>query len=288
MACEQKPYGEVFGLMSSTEEPAGEILILGAEGMLGHALQLVLPQAIALGREFDITDRERVDRILDKVRPAIVLNAAAFSDADACEEDPERAFRVNGEAPGVLAAACRRVDAVLVHYSCPDVFDGNTEGYDEESMPAPLNTYGTSKARGEARVAEEMEDYRIIRTSWLFGPFGRNLVDSFLDQAATGRVSASDEYFGSPTFTIDLALGTTGIILAPPGIYHLSNDGVCSLYELARAITPQATVGEAPAAKARRPKYAVLTNTRTDPLRHWREALAAYLGAKEVQSGQNG
>ncbi len=270
--------------MNGAEVSAGEILILGAEGMLGHALQLVLPQAIALGREFDITDRERVDRILDKVRPAIVLNAAAFSDVDACEEDSERAFRVNGEAPGFIAAACRRVDAVLVHYSCPDIFDGNMEGYEEESTPAPLNTYGASKAKGEARVMEEMEDFRIIRTSWLYGPFGRNLVDSFLDQAATGPVSASDAYFGSPTFTIDLALGTTGIILARPGIYHLTNDGVCSLYELAHAITPRATVGDVAFGKVRRPRYAVLINTKTDPLRSWQEALAAYQAAQDIPS----
>jgi dTDP-4-dehydrorhamnose reductase len=270
--------------MSDTDDIPRDILILGAEGMLGHALQLVLPQAIALGKEFDITDRERVDRIIEKIRPAIILNAAAFTDADACEDHPERALRVNGHGPGYLAAAAQKADAVLVHYSCSDVFDGEEEAYDEESIPAPLSTYGASKALGESRVQEEMQDYRIIRTSWLYGPFGTNIVDSFLQRVNEPRVFAPNDYFGSPTFTIDLALGTTGIILADPGIYHLTNEGVCSLYELAREIIPQVKVGREGPEKARRPKNAVLTNLKTDPLRHWREALAAYRAAEEVQN----
>jgi dTDP-4-dehydrorhamnose reductase len=269
--------------MSDTEEMARDILILGAEGMLGHALQLVLPHAIALGREFDITDRDSVDRVIEKIRPAIILNAAAFTDADACEDEPDRAYRVNGEGPGYLAAAAQRVDAVLVHYSCPEVFDGRKESYDEDDLPAPVNTYGASKALGEARVTEGMEDYRIIRTSWLYGPFGRNLVDSYLNGGAGQPVTAPDDYFGSPTFSIDLALATTGIILADPGIYHLTNEGVCSLYELARAIHPTVTVGAGWVGKARRPAHAVLANTKTDPLRTWQEALDAYLAAKREE-----
>jgi dTDP-4-dehydrorhamnose reductase len=268
--------------MSDADDIARDILILGAEGMLGHALQLVLPHAIALGKEFDITDRERVDRIIEKIRPSIILNAAAFSDVDACEDHPDRAFQVNGHAPGYLAAAAKSVDAVLVHYSCPDVFDGREKAYDEESIPSPINTYGASKALGESQVAEEMEDYRIIRTSWLYGPFGGNIVDSFLAQADT-PITVPDEYFGSPTFSIDLALGTTGLILADPGIYHLTNEGVCSLYELAREIIPHVMAGGSLPGKARRPVYAVLTNTKTDPLRNWREALAAYLAAKKEE-----
>jgi dTDP-4-dehydrorhamnose reductase len=269
--------------MSDTNETGGDILILGAEGMLGHALQLVLPQAIALGKEFDITDRERVDRIIERIHPAIVLNAAAFSDVDACEAQPDRAFQVNGHAPGYLAAASKKVDAVLVHYSCHDVFDGRESAYDEEGVPAPLNTHGESKALGETRVAEEMEDYRIIRTSWLYGPFGSNIVDSFLARAEDPSVVVSDEYYGSPTFSIDLALGTTGIILADPGIYHLTNAGVCSLYELAREILPHVKPGRDEGRRVRRPKYAVLENTKTEPLRNWREALAAYRAAREAE-----
>jgi dTDP-4-dehydrorhamnose reductase len=270
-------------MMNNTEETAGDILILGAEGMLGHALQLILPNAIALGREFDITDQEQVDRLIEKIRPAIILNAAAFTDVDGCEAHPDRAFQVNGHAPGYLAAAAGRVDALLVHYSCSDVFDGTQEEYDEESVPSPINTYGKSKAMGEERVKTEMEDYRIIRTSWLYGPFGDNLVDSFLLKADGIPVSAPDSYFGSPTFTIDLALGTTGIIMADPGIYHLTNEGICSLYELAREIAPHATSGAGMQGTTRRPPHAVLTNTKTDPLRNWREALAAYLVAKREE-----
>jgi dTDP-4-dehydrorhamnose reductase len=273
----------IVNQVNDKDEIARDILILGAEGLLGHALQLVLPHAIALGKEFDITDRERVDRIIEKIQPAIIFNAAAFTDAVACEDHPDRAFLVNGHAPGYLAAASRKVDAVLVHYSCADVFDGSENGYEEVAIPSPLGTYGASKALGEIRVAEEMEDYRIIRSSWLFGPFGRNIVDSYLAPPLGREITAPDDYFGSPTFSIDLALGSTGIILADPGIYHLTNEGVCSLYELAREVAPYATFGNELPKKAEYPQHAVLINTKTDPLRHWREALAAYLAAKEAQ-----
>jgi dTDP-4-dehydrorhamnose reductase len=268
--------------MNDIDDVTRDILILGAEGMLGHALQLVLPNAIALGKEFDITDRERVDRIIEKIRPAIILNAAALTDADACEAHPDRALLVNGHAPGFIAAAARKTNTVLVHFSCSNVFEGREEPYDEESVPAPRSAYGISKSLGEARVREEMEDYRIIRTSWLYGPFGNNIVDTFLERADAKPVSAPVDYLGSPTFTIDLALGTTGIILADPGIYHLTNEGVCSLYELAREIVPDATP-EGRGEGARRPRNAVLMNTKTDPLRPWREALAAYCAAREAE-----
>ncbi len=128
-----------------------------------------------------------------------------------------------------------------------------------------------------------MEDYRIIRTSWLYGPFGRNMVDSFLDRQNEKRVIIPHDYYGSPTFTIDLALGTTGIILANPGIYHLTNEGVCSLYQLAREIIPHVIHGEAEERKARRPHNVVLMNKKTDPLRPWREALSAYCGARGAE-----
>ncbi|MDD1675153.1 MAG: NAD(P)-dependent oxidoreductase [Methanomicrobiales archaeon] len=258
---------------STSDQEFGDVLILGADGLLGHALQLVIPHAIALGRDMDITNRDRIAALLERVRPAIVLNAAAITGEGACEKDPERAMLVNGAAPGHLADACARVDAVLVHYSCPDVFDGTKEDCAENEPLRPRNIYGTSKAEGELRVMSGTEDYRIIRTSWIFGPYGTHFVDElFALSSAMKNVPVPDNEFGSPTFSIDLALATTGIILANPGIYHLTNSGVASRYDVARCIIPNAVP-----VKTKEPLYSTLASTLTEPLRPWTEALEDYL-----------
>lgn len=279
----------VVGAIEEPDDVTGDILILGAGGMLGHALQFVIPNAIAKGRELDIRNKEKVTTFIDDLHPAIVINAAAYTDVDGCEDHREHAMLVNGTALGYLAAACQKVDAVLVHYSTDYVFDGTQAEYCEDDSPHPINVYGESKLLGEQNVAMEMYDYRIIRTSWLFGPYGRNFVDTMLDLSPKiEQVKVVNDQFGKPTYTIDLALATTGIIVCDPGIYHVTNDGVCSWYEFAKAIIPNAvpcTTAEFPR-KAKRPKCSVLTSTKTDSLRHWQEALADYLKAKgrEVQS----
>lgn len=273
----------VVGAIEEPDDVTSDVLILGAKGMLGHALQLVIPNAIAKGRELDITNRERISTFIEDLRPAIVINAAAYTDVDGCEDRREHAMLVNGTAPGYLAAACNKVDAVLVHYSTDYIFDGTVAEYYEDDPPHPLNVYGESKLLGEQNVAMEMDDYRIIRTSWLFGPYGKNFVDTMLALSPKMElVKVVNDQFGKPTFTIDLALATTGVIVCNPGIYHLTNDGICSWYEFAKAIIPNVvpcTTEEFPR-KAKRPKYSVLTSTKTDSLRHWQEALAVYLKTK--------
>jgi len=279
----------VVGAIEEPDDLTGDILILGAGGMLGHALRYVIPNAVAKGHELDITNRENITTFIEDLRPAIVINAAAYTDVDGCEDHRIYAMLVNGIAPGYLAAACQEVDAVLVHYSTDYVFDGTQIEYCENNPPHPLNVYGESKLLGEQNVAMEMDDYRIIRTSWLFGPYGKNFVDTMLNLSPKmEQVKVVNDQFGKPTYTIDLALDTTGVIVCDPGIYHLTNDGICSWYEFASAIIPNAvpcTTDEFPR-KAKRPKCSVLTSTKTDPLRHWREALADYLKAKgrEVQA----
>jgi dTDP-4-dehydrorhamnose reductase/glucose-1-phosphate thymidylyltransferase short form len=257
------------------------ILILGANGMLGHDLTTVFPGARLCGhKDLDITDGAAVKAYILEMKPDLVINAAAYTNVDGCEDDPETAFAVNGDAPGYIAAACREVGAVLVHYSTDYVFDGTKTEYAESDKPNPINVYGASKLRGEQKIAENMDDYRIIRTSWLFGRHGKNFVETIRHLSRENEtVRVVTDQVGKPTYTVDLAHKTAEIAGCPPGIYHATNDGVCSWYEFARAFAPNivpCTSAEFPR-KAKRPAYSVLTNTKTSPMRPWKEALEDYL-----------
>jgi dTDP-4-dehydrorhamnose reductase len=261
-----------------------KILLFGAGGMLGHALRIVFPHAVFLThRDVDITQPGAVGKIIRQHRPAVVVNAAAYTDVDGCEDNRDYAFAVNGRAPGIIAAACAEIDATLVHYSTDYVFDGTRMEYREDDRPNPINVYGHSKLEGETAVRKNTKDYRIIRTSWLYGSHGRNFVDTVLslsEQMPVVRVV--DDQRGKPTYAADLAQATPEILSCSPGIYHITNEGVCSWYEFAQAFIPNAvpcSTAEFPR-KAKRPAFSVLVNTRTPPLRHWRDALTEYITRK--------
>jgi dTDP-4-dehydrorhamnose reductase len=257
-----------------------KILILGANGMLGHALRKVFPGALLRGHELDITDEEAVYACISDLAPEVVINAAGYTDVDGCEDHVGIASAVNGEGPGYIARACRDAGAVLVHYSTDYVFDGSRQAYVESDPPNPINAYGRSKLLGEQRIIQGMENYRIIRTSWLFGEHGKNFVDTLRDLSTRmDQVKVVHDQFGKPTYTVDLAEKTADLILCDPGIYHITNDGSCSWFEFAEAFIGNAvpcSSAEFPR-KAVRPKYSVLNTTKTTPLRHWREALNDYL-----------
>ena len=262
----------------------GKIVIFGATGMLGHALQQVFPRAHFFGhRDVEITKADAVMKIVKRERPAVLINAAAYTDVDGCEENRDHAFAVNGYAPGYIAHACSEVGAVLVHYSTDYIFDGTKQEFSEDDPPNPINVYGESKLLGESLIKENMQDYRIIRTSWLFGSHGKNFVDTILSLShQMPEVRVVNDQIGKPTYTVDLAGATPGIISRAPGIYHITNDGICSWYEFASAFIPNAipcTTREFPR-KAKRPSYSVLTNTKIPPLRHWREAVREYIQTK--------
>jgi dTDP-4-dehydrorhamnose reductase len=234
------------------------VLILGAGGMLGRDLATVFPGARLCGhKDLDITDEAAVKAYILDAKPDLVINAAAYTNVDGCEDEPETAFAVNGDAPGYIAAACREVGAVLVHYSTDYVFDGSKTEYVESDETNPINVYGASKLRGEQKIAENMDDYRIIRTSWLFGRHGKNFVETIRHLSQTNEtVRVVTDQVGKPTYTADLARKTAEIAECPPGVYHVTNDGVCSWYEFARAFAPNVvpcTSAEFPR-KARRPR----------------------------------
>jgi dTDP-4-dehydrorhamnose reductase len=260
------------------------VVIFGAFGMLGHALQQVFPEAQCKGHDLDITDDARVRTFLGDIKPAIVINAAAYTDVEGCEENRDHAFEVNGQAPGYIAEACHESGSLLVHYSTDYVFNGEKQIYLETDLPDPINVYGASKLLGEQLIQKYTDNSLIIRTSWLFGSHGRNFVDTMLTLSRqVEQVKVVNDQFGRPTFTNDLAVKTRNLLEKEPGIYHITNDGTCTWYEFAQAIIPNAipcSTDEFPK-KATRPKYSVLMSTKTQPLRHWREALADYLTTKD-------
>ncbi|NUM25153.1 MAG: dTDP-4-dehydrorhamnose reductase [Candidatus Buchananbacteria bacterium] len=276
-----------------------KILILGANGMLGHDLAEVFSNqkpTLWDQSDLDITDEAAVQKKLSAFSPTIVINAAAYTNVDGAETDSELAFKVNADGVGYLAKTCQKLSAILVHFSTEYVFDGeNSNGYKEDDQANPLNIYGQSKAKGEALVRQYCEMHYIIRSSWLYGKFpqvgkprGLNFVETMLKLAREGRdLNVVNDQFGKPTYTLDLAQQTKEIVLGQKscGTYHVVNEGVCTWYEFARTIfefskldvklnpiTSQEYQLPTP-----RPKYSVLLNTKLEPLRSWQEALKDYL-----------
>ncbi len=261
-------------------------LIFGAGGMLGTELCSVLPDAVKLfHRDIDIRDREKVIEIIGENKPDVVINTAAYNAVDDCEDNKELAFDINAKAPGYIAEGCFLAGAKLLHYSTDYVFDGSRKEYNESDLPNPLNVYGKSKLAGEKSIMGKTDNYRIIRTSWLFGLHGKNFVDTMLRLSAEmPAVRVVNDQFGKPTYAADLARKTSDIAGLSPGIYHITNEGVCSWYVFASAIIRNAVpcTSEEFKRKARRPACSALANTKTAPMRHWRDALAEYLNKRKT------
>jgi dTDP-4-dehydrorhamnose reductase len=274
-------YQERLVVETITEITHQKTILFGAHGMLGHALQEVFPHAQCIGHNnVDITDEDAIMKLMRRERPAILINAAAYTDVDGCEDNRVYAFAVNGTGPGYIAKACTEVDAILVHISTDYIFDGTLTEYREDDQPNPINAYGESKLLGEVSIAKNLENYRIIRTSWLYGRHGKNFVDTILTLSRQMPVvRVVNDQIGKPTYTVDLANKVPEILSCDPGMYHITNDGQCSWYEFASAFIPNAipcSTAEFPR-KARRPAYSVLANTKTPPLRHWKEAVQEYV-----------
>ncbi|MCX9085580.1 MAG: dTDP-4-dehydrorhamnose reductase [Candidatus Methanoperedens sp.] len=260
-------------------------LIFGASGMLGTELCRVFPDAVKLKHaDIDIRDREKVIDAIIVNRPDVVINAAAYTAVDDCEDNQELAFDINGKAPGYMAQGCVMNKAKLIHYSTDYVFNGSRKEYFEADVTDPINVYGRSKLMGELNIIKNMSNFRIIRTSWLFGMHGKNFVDTMLKLSKEmTSVKVVNDQFGKPTYAYDLAKKTEEIIVLDHGIYHITNDGICSWFEFASSIIDNATpcTSKEFPRRARRPEYSVLVNTKTTPMRHWREALSEYLKLKE-------
>ena len=263
-----------------TELTGKKCVIIGAGGMLGHALRKVFPDAHPCGHtDVDITDPDAVARLVKRLSPQIVINAAAYTDVDGCEDNYAIAEAVNGRGRD-FAEACSATGAVFVNYSTDYIFDGTQHEYRESDIPSPINRYGESKLLGEKNIMKSHDNFRIIRTSWLFGAHGKNFVDTVLNLSKTNEtVKVVTDQVGKPTYTRDLAGKTREIIFREPGIYHITNDGQCSWYEFARTFIPNAvpcTFCRIPPSRETAGVFG-LTNTKTAPMRHWKEAVGEYV-----------
>ena len=256
----------------------------GAGGQLGRELVAVLAadpaydSVVGLTRAaLDVTDEASVAEAVADAAPDVVLNAAAHTAVDAAESDPEEAEAVNVRGPALLAAACARTGAVLVHVSTDYVFAGDaTTPYDVDAPLAPRTVYGRSKAAGERAVRDLLPEARVVRTAWLYGAGGRNFVRTMAARALRGEPSrVVDDQVGSPTWARHLAERLALAPQAPAGTYHLAGAGAVSWYGLARAVHEE--VGADPALvqpcgsdeyprPAPRPAYSALDD------RAWREA----------------
>ena len=220
------------------------ILIVGANGMLGQDLIRLLSgdiRGVDIG-EIDITSLESVKRVLLTLKPAVIINAAAYTDVDGCETNRELAMLVNGEGVGNLARIAADIGARLVQISTDYIFDGGKGSPYLEDEPAnPLSVYGASKRSGElnARLAP---DSLIVRTQWLYGVHGKNFVETMLRLAGERtELSVVDDQIGSPTWTVDLSLAIRALLeKGCSGTYHAANAGYCSWNEFARTIFSEA------------------------------------------------
>jgi dTDP-4-dehydrorhamnose reductase len=270
------------------------ILLTGANGQLGYELQKALAgDALILADQpdFDLTDPHVTRKIVEQ-RPQTIIHAAANTDVDGCERDPEAAFRVNAGGTRLVAQAAAMIGAYLIYLSTDYIFDGKkAEPYTESDSANPLNAYGRSKLQGEHEVLAAGRDTLIVRTSWLYGVHGKNFVKTILQSAATQpEVRVVEDQQGSPTYARELAGVMVGLIRqGVRGVVHAGGEGSCSWHEFAAAILAQAQIRcrNVPIASvdsgrlAPRPPYSVLSTARLQQyglqLSPWRHALKRFM-----------
>ena len=274
-----------------------KILVTGAKGMLGTDLCSVLGEHHEVRGydidDFSITDCRRTAEAVLEFAPAVIVHAAAFTDVEACEDKKQWAMLINKVGTANVARAACEVDSLLIYMSTDYVFDGSKGSpYVESDPPRPVNQYGLTKLQGEIVVHDLAPKHLVARTSWLFGPNGRNFVDRIITKASeSGSLRVVDDQRGCPTYAYHLARGIEAVIQRGlEGTVHLTNSGDATWYDLAKCavemagidaeITPIET-SQWPT-KARRPAYTVLASDVLDkagiePLPHWKEGVRDHL-----------
>ncbi|MBM3973101.1 MAG: dTDP-4-dehydrorhamnose reductase [Planctomycetes bacterium] len=287
-----------------------DLLVTGAAGQLGR---VVVAQGAARGlcvvgvdvAEMPLDQQAAIARTVAAQAPRAVVHCGAITNVDGCELDPLAAHRINGLATAWVAEAAAAAGAALVYVSTDFVFDGTaTAPYPVDAAASPLSVYGASKRRGEEAVlAHGRPDFHVVRTSWVFGPGGRNFPRTMLDRARSGQpLKVVTDQVGRPTMTHDLAEALLDLLAlrAPGGVWHAANEGQCSWHQLAVDVLREAglghvVVGTQTAAEyaaglvaqgkrppALRPSWSVLdtqklTRLRGKPLPHYLDALRRYL-----------
>ena len=275
------------------------ILVTGGNGQLGSALRLASAESqhryIFTDIEYlDITSSEAVEICFENENIDVVVNCAAYTAVDLAEDNEDVADAINNKAVAILADACQRHDATLIHISTDYIFAGDaTTPYTEEAIPAPLNAYGRTKLAGEKAVTESGCRYIILRTAWLYSEFGRNFVKTMRNLTSSRpEIKVVADQYGSPTYAGDLAGAIAEIIeggkLHKTGVYNYSNLGACSWFDFAVEIAKESgynsckilpcTTEEYPT-KAQRPPYSVLEKSKfienfEISIPEWRKSLA--------------
>ena len=282
-----------------------KLVIVGAGGRLGTALAREYREKFSgIGFDHAQLDLANADELREKLCTIdfdLLINAAAFANVDLCEKERDQAFRINADAPRILAEICRDKNAKLIHFSTDYIFDGGKrEPYIENDPANPISVYGESKRAGEKFVLQTYDRHLVVRVSWVFGPDRASFIDGMIKRARENeQIDAIADKFSTPTYTHDIAqmLPQFFEVDVEGGILHFANAGECSWQEYAQwAFDCCATEGIALKAKivdalkladmknwsARRPVYSVLSTAKYSVLtdvssRAWRDAVADYI-----------
>ena len=277
-----------------------KILVTGVKGQLGYDVVNEAEQrgieAVGVDiEEMDITDASQVDQVIKSGHYDAVVHCAAWTAVDKAEEMVDVCRKVNAEGTANIAKVCAELDSPMMYFSTDYVFDGEgTRPWEEYDERHPLNVYGQTKYEGELAV-EKLKKFFIVRIAWVFGKNGNNFIKTMLRLGKEkGAVSVVNDQIGSPTYTYDLARLVVDMIQTDAyGIYHATNEGLCSWYEFACEIFKQAKMdvavtpvdSDAFPAKAKRPKNSRMNRSELDKhgftrLPSWQDALSRYL--KEI------
>lgn len=275
-----------------------KVLVTGVKGQLGFDVMKVLAERNIEGigadlEEFDITDMDQTRAFITEHKPDAVIHCSAYTAVDKAEDDKELVFNVNANGPRNIAAVCKEIGAKMLYISTDYVFPGDGENfYEPEDATGPKGEYGKTKLAGEEAVQEILDNYFIVRISWVFGINGNNFVKTMLRLGKErDAVNVVNDQIGSPTYTADLAKLLCDLIVTDKyGIYHATNEGICSWADFTREIFKQAgydtvvneVTTEEYGAKAPRPLNSRMSKEKLvengfSKLPAWQDALERYL-----------
>ncbi|HEY9732375.1 MAG TPA: dTDP-4-dehydrorhamnose reductase [Drouetiella sp.] len=279
-----------------------KLLVTGAGGMLGQALSACLQSrghnVVSVPKErLDVTNYTQCLEVIEDQEPDLIIHCGAYTKVDQAESEPHLAYHINGYGTENLAVACNIFETPMLYFSSDYVFDGEqNQPYTPWDATRPISIYGKSKLAGEKAVQRHLQRFYIVRTSWLYGPNGKNFVDTISSMANDRKtLRVVSDQIGSPTCTLSLSETVADLIVTGRwGVYHGTDDGVTSWYEFAKEILRDRDNEVIPIATsemprpATRPKYSVLDkttliNTIGRELPPWQESLKTYM---QLHSGQ--
>jgi dTDP-4-dehydrorhamnose reductase len=276
-------------------------LVLGASGQLGQCLQKLAQEQhlshihFLSSRQANILDRAALQSVMEQYKPGYLINCAAYTAVDKAEDEPEAALQLNRDGVAILSQLCREYTATLIHISTDFVFSGNSHLPLAETYETnPVNVYGKSKLEGEKVIPQHLDNYFIIRTSWLYSEYGNNFVKTMLRLGKERpELKVIWDQVGTPTYAIDLANCILEILKTGNtryGLYHYSNEGLASWYDFAQTIFDlrQMAVKVIPVrtaeyvTRAKRPAYSVMDKSKIKQnlgiaIPHWKHSLQTCL-----------